>query len=88
MISAWALRPWLGEWPDKVMFGSDAFEGGPDQGWDQVAWVASSTARRALAMTLTTMMRTGEITRDRANELARMVLRENAMKVYDLRQGR
>jgi uncharacterized protein len=80
-----AIRPWLGEWPDKVLFGTDAFDGGPDQGWDQVAWVAQATARRALAMALTTMMRTGEITRDRANVLARMVLRENAMKVYDLR---
>jgi ribosomal protein S14 len=30
------------------------------------------------------MVRDGEITRDRALELARMVLRDNAMKLYGL----
>ncbi len=63
---AGALRQWLGEWPDKVLFGSDAFDGGPEQGWEQVAWVGSTTARRALAIALTGMMRDGEINRPRA----------------------
>lgn len=79
-----ALRHWLGEWPDKVLFGSDAFDGGPEQGWEQVAWVGSATARRALAMALTGMLRDGEITRPRAEELARMVMRQNALAAYDL----
>jgi predicted TIM-barrel fold metal-dependent hydrolase len=79
-----ALRQWLGEWPDKVLFGSDAFDGGPEQGWEQVAWVGATTARRALAIALTGMMRDGEITRARAEVLARMVMRENAMTAYDL----
>lgn len=78
------LRQWIGEWPDKVLFGTDAFDGGVEQGWEQVAWVASTTARRALAIALTGMMRDGEITRDRAQTLARMVLRENAAAVYGL----
>jgi predicted TIM-barrel fold metal-dependent hydrolase len=78
------LRQWLGEWPDKVLFGSDAFDGGAEQGWEQVAWVASTTARRALAIALTGMMRDGEISRARAEALARMVLRENAMTAYTL----
>jgi predicted TIM-barrel fold metal-dependent hydrolase len=78
------LRQWLGEWPDKVLFGTDAFDGGAEQGWEQVAWVASNTTRRALAIALTGMMRDGEITRDRAQALARMVLRENAAALYGL----
>ena len=78
------LRQWLNEWPDKVLFGSDAFDGGLEQGWEQVAWVGATTARRALAIALTGMMRDGEITRARAEELARMVMRENAMAAYDL----
>ncbi len=78
------LRQWLGEWPDKVLFGSDAFDGGAEQGWEQVAWVGATTARRALSIALTGMMRDGEITRDRAQALARMVLRENAATVYGL----
>jgi predicted TIM-barrel fold metal-dependent hydrolase len=83
-VLAGVLRQWLGEWPDKVLFGTDAFDGGAEQGWEQVAWVGSATARRALTIALTGMMRDGEITRDRAQQLARMVLRENAAKVYGL----
>jgi predicted TIM-barrel fold metal-dependent hydrolase len=83
-VLAGVLRQWLGEWPDKVLFGTDAFDGGAEQGWEQVAWVGSTTARRALAIALTGMMRDGEIDRDRAQTLARMVLRENAAAVYGL----
>ncbi|MDQ2890387.1 MAG: amidohydrolase, partial [Gemmatimonadota bacterium] len=78
------LRQWLGEFPEKVLYGSDAFDGGPQQGWEQVAWVGSMTARRALSIALTGMMRDGEISRDRAQTLARMVLRENALRAYRL----
>lgn len=81
---AGVLRQWLTEWPDKVLFGSDGFDGGLEQGWEQVAWVGTTTARRGLAMALTGMMRDGEITRTRAEQLARMVMRENAMTAYDL----
>ena len=79
-----ALRQWLNEWPDKVLFGSDAFDGGLEQGWEQVAWVGTTTARRALATALTGMMRDGEIDRPRAEALARMVMRENALAAYEL----
>ena len=78
------LRQWLGEYPEKVLYGSDAFDGGTEQGWEQVAWVGSTTARRALDIALTGMMRDGEISRSRAETLARMVLRENAIKAYRL----
>jgi predicted TIM-barrel fold metal-dependent hydrolase len=83
-VLAGVLRQWLGEFPEKVLFGTDAFDGGIEQGWEQVAWVASNTARRALGIALTGMMRDGEITRNRAQTLARMVLRENAAAVYGL----
>ncbi|MFI5312357.1 MAG: amidohydrolase [Gemmatimonadales bacterium] len=79
-----ALRLWLGEWPDKVLFGTDAFDGGPEQKWEQGAWLASTTARQALGMALTGMMRDGEITRERAEQFARMVMRENALGLYHL----
>jgi predicted TIM-barrel fold metal-dependent hydrolase len=81
---AGVLRQWLNEWPEKVLFGSDAFDGGLEQGWEQVAWVGTTTARRALAMALTGMIRDGEITRSRAEALARMVMRENALAAYEL----
>jgi uncharacterized protein len=83
-VLAGVLRQWLGEWPDKVVFGTDAFDGGVEQGWEQIAWSASTTARRALAIALTGMLRDGEINRDRAQTLARMVMRENAAAIYGL----
>jgi hypothetical protein len=67
-----------------VLFGTDAFEGGPDQGWEEGAYVAATTARRALALALTGMLRDGEIDAARARALARMVLRDNAIALYHL----
>ena len=78
------LRGWITRWPDKVLFGTDAFEGGPDQGWEEGAYVAASTARRSLAIALTGMLRDGEIDPARARQLARMVLRDNAVSLYHL----
>jgi predicted TIM-barrel fold metal-dependent hydrolase len=81
---AQVLRGWLMRWPDKVLFGTDAFEGGPNQGWGMGAWVASTTARRALGMALTAMVRDGDITMAQARVLARKVLRDNAVALYHL----
>ena len=81
---AGVLRRWLGEFPEKVLYGSDAFDGGAEQGWEQAAWIGSMTARRSLAIALSGMLRDGEITRTRAEMLARMVLRDNAITVYGL----
>ena len=83
-VLAGVLRPWLGAWPDKVLYGSDAFDGGPGQGWEQGAWVGAATARRGLTLALTAMLRDGEIDRRRAEQMARMVLRENAQAAYPL----
>src|SRR5216683_7712468 len=76
------LRNWLESYPDKVLFGTDAFAFGPAVDWGELAWLSNTTARQALALALTGMMNDGEITRERASELARMVLRENAIKLY------
>ena len=78
------LRQWLGEWPDKVLFGTDAFDNSPTYGWAESALLGAKTARRALAMALTGMMRDGEIDRPRAEQLARMVMRDNAVAAYHL----
>src|SRR5438132_3582112 len=76
------LRNWLEFYPDKVLIVNDAFSVGPEVDCGEVAWLSNTTARQALAIALTGMMNDGEITRARANELARMVLRENAMRLY------
>jgi hypothetical protein len=79
------LRGWLTQFPEKVLFGTDAFAGGPDAGWELAAWIGTSSARQALAIALTGMMRDGEITRSRAEEIATMVMRGNASKLYGLK---
>ena len=82
------LRAWLEWYPEKILFGTDSYpEDTPLANWDEKLWLTTRTSRQALAMALTQMMRAGEITRPRAEELARMVLRENAVELYGL-QGR
>ena len=78
------LRNWLEAYPDKILFGTDAFSFGPEVDWGEVAWLSTTTARQALAMALTGMMNDGEISRARALEMARMVLHDNAAKLYGL----
>ena len=79
------LRNWLEFYPEKVLFGTDAFSFGPQVDWGEVAWLSNTTARQALALALTGMMNDGEITRQRALELARMVLHDNAARLYHLK---
>jgi predicted TIM-barrel fold metal-dependent hydrolase len=76
------LRSWLSQWPEKVLFGTDASPDSPAIGWEETGWIASETAREALAAALTGMIDDGEITRAQAMEFSRMVLRENAKKLY------
>jgi len=78
------LRNWLEAYPDKILFGTDAFSFGPEVDWPEVAWLSNTSARQALALALTGMMNDHEITRAQAVTLARMVLRDNAVKLYKL----
>jgi uncharacterized protein len=80
------LRDWLEWYPEKVLFGTDLFPGTPEINWEEIGYMTSTTGRLALGLALTGMINDGEITRDRALELARMVLRENAVKLYGLRK--
>src|SRR5262245_33573106 len=54
------------------------------RGWEETTWIATRSGRTALALALTRMMTAGEITRSRAEEIARMVLRDNAIRLYNL----
>jgi len=79
------LRNWMEFYPDKILFGTDAFAFDPAVDWGEVAWLSNTTARQALALALTGMMNDGEIDRARAVELAHMVLHDNAAKLYGLK---
>jgi hypothetical protein len=79
------LREWLEWFPEKVLYGTDLSPGPPQLDWDVVGYSTNLTARRGLAIALTGMVNDGEITRERALEIARMVLRGNAIKLYGLK---
>jgi predicted TIM-barrel fold metal-dependent hydrolase len=76
------IRYWLEWYPEKVLFGTDLSPGAPEIDWEEIGWQTTTSARDALAIALTGMMNDNEITRSRAIEIARMVLRSNALKLY------
>ena len=77
------IRYWLEWYPEKVLFGTDLSPGGsPAVDWEEIGYQTTSSARDALAIALTEMMNEGEISRPRATEIARMVMRGNALKLY------
>lgn len=78
------LEEWLRQYPEKVLFGTDAAAFGPDAGWELAAWIGTTQGRRALGIALTEMMRNGEVSRSRAEEIATMVMRTNAEQLYGL----
>lgn len=84
--AAEAIRGWL-EWaPEKVMFATDAYPFSAEMGWEEAGWIGADTGRTALALALTGMLNDNEISRTRALEIARLVMRDNARKLYRLRE--
>lgn len=84
---AQGLRAWLEMAPEKVLFGTDAYPMAPGagMGWEETAWASAEAVRQALGITLTAMVNEGSVSRERAVEIARMVMRENAVKLYGLK---
>jgi hypothetical protein len=76
------IRYWLEWYPEKVLFGTDLSPGTPTIDWEEIGWQTTTSAREALAIALKGMMDDGEITRSHAIDVARMVLRGNALKLY------
>ncbi len=83
LMSTW-LREWLELYPDKVLFGTDAYPYTPAMGWEELLWIATHNARETLGITLTGMVRDGVVDMPRAKQIADMVLRGNAAKLYKL----
>jgi predicted TIM-barrel fold metal-dependent hydrolase len=83
-VLAQTMREWLSFIPEKVLFATDAYPFSDELGWEESGWIAARRGREALGIALTAMMRDGTVSRERANELAGMVMRENARKLYGL----
>jgi predicted TIM-barrel fold metal-dependent hydrolase len=79
------LRDWLEAYPEKIMFGTDLAPGSPEISWEETGYSNAKTGREGLAIALTEMLNDGEISRGQAVQIARLVLRGTAIKLYGLK---
>ncbi len=76
------LKQWISLYPEKIMFGSDAFPFNDAVGAEETFWVAARSARTAVAAALAELVSEGAFTEEKALELARLYLHDNAAKLY------
>lgn len=76
------LKQLLTLYPDKMMFGSDAFPFNDALGAEESFWVAVRTSRTALAAALAELVAEHAISQEKALEIAHMYLHDNAAKLY------
>jgi uncharacterized protein len=76
------LKQWISLFPDRMMFGSDAFPFNDAVGAEETFWLAVRSARTAVAAALAELVSEGAFTEEKALELAHMYLHDNAAKLY------
>lgn len=78
------LRDWIEWYPEKILYWTDLYPGSGAYDWEEIGWQTNQTAREALGIALTELIHDGQINLPRANEIAQMVLRGNAVKLYHM----
>jgi hypothetical protein len=76
------LKQWISLFPERIMFGSDAFPFGDAVGAEETFWLAVRSARTALAAALAELVSEGAFSEEKALQLARMYLHDNAAQLY------
>jgi uncharacterized protein len=76
------LKQLLTLYPDKMMYGSDAFPFNDALGAEESMWLAARTTRTSLAAALAELVDEGALTETKALELARNYLHDNAARLY------
>ena len=76
------LKQWISLYPERMMFGSDAFPFNDAVGAEETFWLAARSARTAVAAALAELVAEGAFTEEKALELARMYLHDNAAQLY------
>ena len=76
------LKQWISLFPERIMFGSDAFPFGDAVGAEETFWLAARSARTALAAALAELVSEGAFAEEKALELSRMYLHDNAAHLY------
>ena len=77
-----ALRQWLELFPEKVMYGSDTFPISDSLGAEESYWLATESARSALAAALAEMVCANEISEAQAIAMAHAYLHDTAAGIY------
>jgi hypothetical protein len=76
------LKQLLTLFPDKMMYGSDAFPFSDALGAEESFWLAARTTRTGLAAALAELTEEGALSEAKALELARNYLHDNAARLY------
>jgi hypothetical protein len=76
------LKQWISLYPEKFMFGSDAFPFNDAVGAEETFWLAVRSARTAVTEALAELVAENALTEAKALELARLYLHDNAAKLY------
>jgi uncharacterized protein len=76
------LKQWISLYPERMMFGSDAFPFNDAVGAEETFWLAARSARTAISAALAELVAEGAFTEEKALELARMYLHDNAARLY------
>jgi hypothetical protein len=78
------LKNWFEIYPEKVVFGSDAFPYTREVAVPETYWLAVHTARTASAAALAQMVAEGEITEAKALDIARDYFHDTTAKLFGL----
>jgi len=78
------LKDWLAFYPEKILFGTGALVLSDLVGAEETYWLATETGREALALALSEMVQEGRCDETESLRLARLVLHDNAAKLYGL----
>lgn len=76
------LKYWLTIFPDKVVFGSDAFPFNEALGAEESYWLAVESSRQALAAALAELVSEHAFSQQQAMNIARGYLHDNAARLY------
>src|ERR1700732_4291283 len=76
------LKQWISLYPERIMFGSDAFPFNEAVGAEETFWLAVRCARAAVGAALAELVAEGAFPEEKALGLARMYLHDNAAKLY------
>lgn len=76
------LKQWISLFPERMMFGSDAFPFNDAVGAEETFWLAARSARTAITAALAELVAEGAFGEEKALQLARMYLHDNAAQLY------